>query len=110
MQTNQDRRSVIKALGVAVTAAAPCWDGVGLRAGKRCTLSYALWDQEQVPAMQQTIDEFKQTHPNIDVKIQVTPWDDYWTKLQTSATGGSAPDVFWMTLAYFKLLRQRTAS
>jgi multiple sugar transport system substrate-binding protein len=33
----------------------------------------------------------------------VTPWDSYWTKLQTAATGGSAPDVFWMTIDSFKL-------
>ena len=51
--------------------------------------------------MEQIIAEFRKDHPDIDVKIQVTPWDDYWTKLQTAATGGSAPDVFWTTLAYF---------
>jgi multiple sugar transport system substrate-binding protein len=66
------------------------------------TLSYGLWDQAQVPAMNQIISEFHQSHPNINVKIQLAPWSDYWTKLQTAATGGSAPDVFWMTLAYFK--------
>jgi multiple sugar transport system substrate-binding protein len=66
------------------------------------TLSYAMWDQAQMPAMQQIISEFHQAHPNINVKIQLTPWSDYWTKLRTAATGGSAPDVFWMTVAYFK--------
>jgi multiple sugar transport system substrate-binding protein len=66
------------------------------------TLSYAMWDQAQMPAMQQIISEFHQAHPHINVKIQLTPWSDYWTKLRTGATGGSAPDVFWMTVAYFK--------
>lgn len=101
MQTNPYRRSVLKALGLAALGSTLLSSAAF--AQDKVTLSYALWDQEQVPAMQQIIDEFKQTHPNIDVKIQVTPWDDYWTKLQTSATGGSAPDVFWMTLAFFKL-------
>ena len=101
MQTTPNRRSLIK--GLAIAALGSTMLAGAAFAQDTVTLSYALWDSEQVPAMQQIIDEFKQTHPNIDVKIQVTPWDDYWTKLQTSATGGSAPDVFWMTLAYFKL-------
>lgn len=101
MLTNPSRRNIIKTLAIAALGST-IFAGTVL-AQENVTLSYALWDQEQVPAMQQVIDEFRETHPNIDIKIQVTPWDDYWTKLQTSATGGSAPDVFWMTLAYFKL-------
>jgi multiple sugar transport system substrate-binding protein len=65
------------------------------------TISYAVWDQNQVPAMEQIVKKFNETEPEITVDIQVTPWEQYWTKLQTSATGGSAPDVFWMTNAYF---------
>jgi multiple sugar transport system substrate-binding protein len=61
-----------------------------------------MWDQAQVPAMKKIFAAFHNTHPDISVQIQVTPWDDYWTKLRTAATGGSAPDVFWMTLAYFQ--------
>lgn len=86
--------------GIASVAAVLA--GMSPVAAQDVTLSYALWDAAQVPAMEQIIAEFREEHPGIDVKIQVTPWDDYWTKLQTSATGGSAPDVFWMTLAYFK--------
>jgi multiple sugar transport system substrate-binding protein len=97
------RGLVLGGLGIAALATtAFAFDGAAL-AQDKVTLSYALWDQAQVPAMEQIIAEFRQTHPNIDIKIQLTPWDDYWTKLQTSATGGSAPDVFWMTMAYFKL-------
>ena len=95
------RRSVIRQLGLAALAGTAL--GGAAMAQETVTLSYALWDAEQVPAMEQIIAEFKQEHPNIDVKIQVTPWSDYWTKLQTAATGGSAADVMWMTLAYFKL-------
>src|SRR5205823_14916166 len=40
--------------------------------------------------------EFKKTHPNINVQVQVTPFAQYWTKLETAATGGSAADIFWM--------------
>lgn len=64
------------------------------------TLTYGLWDQAQEPAMKEIIKEFHAKHPNIDVQIQLTPWDSYWTKLQTAATAGTAPDVFWMTIVY----------
>jgi multiple sugar transport system substrate-binding protein len=60
------------------------------------TLRYAIWDQNQVPALQQMVTAFKKTHPNISVDIEVTPFAQYFTKLQTAISGGSAPDVFWM--------------
>lgn len=65
-------------------------------ANQPVTLRYMIWDQNQVPAMNQIITEFKKTHANIDVKVDVTPYDQYWTKLETAVTGGSAGDVFWM--------------
>ncbi|MGH8966478.1 MAG: ABC transporter substrate-binding protein, partial [Actinomycetes bacterium] len=35
--------------------------------------------------------------------IQVTPYEQYFTKLQAAAGGGAAPDVFWMNGPNFKL-------
>lgn len=64
------------------------------------TLTYGIWDVAQKPAMEKIIKEFHAKHPNIDVQVQVTPWDSYWTKLQTAVTAGTAPDVFWMTMVY----------
>jgi multiple sugar transport system substrate-binding protein len=60
------------------------------------TLRYAIWDKNQAPALQQMINAFEKSNPNIIVKLEVTPWADYWTKLETAATGGSVADVFWM--------------
>ncbi|AJY75492.1 ABC transporter substrate-binding protein [Paenibacillus beijingensis] len=68
----------------------------GEQKAEQVTLTYGLWDQVQVPAMEEIIAKFKQQHPNIDVKIQLTPWSEYWTKLETAGTGGTLPDVFWM--------------
>jgi multiple sugar transport system substrate-binding protein len=67
------------------------------------TLTYGLWDDTQLPAMKKIIAEFEKANPKIHVRTAVTPFDSYWTKLQTAATGGSAPDVFWMNLANFQL-------
>ncbi|MFJ2957479.1 ABC transporter substrate-binding protein [Streptomyces sp. NPDC087270] len=37
---------------------------------------------------------FERSHPGIDVQVQSAPFDQYFTQLQTSAAGGTAPDVF----------------
>jgi multiple sugar transport system substrate-binding protein len=34
--------------------------------------------------------------PGIKVQKSVTPWADYWTKLQTALPTGTGPDVFWL--------------
>ncbi|WP_026487318.1 ABC transporter substrate-binding protein [Caldanaerobius polysaccharolyticus] len=60
------------------------------------TITYAIWDKNQEPGMKAIADVFHKKYPNITVKVEVTPWDQYWTKMDAAATGGSLPDVFWM--------------
>jgi multiple sugar transport system substrate-binding protein len=64
--------------------------------GEPVTLTYGIWDQNQAPALERIAADFEKTNPEVEVDIQVTPWDQYWTKLQAAAGGGAAPDVFWM--------------
>jgi len=65
-------------------------------ADSNVSLTYMIWDKNQQPAMQTIIKNFEKTHPHVTVTVEVTPWAEYWTKLQTAATGGSLGDVFWM--------------
>jgi multiple sugar transport system substrate-binding protein len=88
---------------VAVVLAASACGGGGSSDDEKVSLSYAVWNKDQVPAMQKIITAFEKTHPKIDVKVQLTPFDQYWTKLQTAAAGGSAPDVFWLNGPNFQL-------
>lgn len=67
------------------------------------TLQYAIWDKNQEAAMKQVADAFTAEHPNVNIQIQVTAFGDYWTKLQTAASGGAGPDVFWMNGPNFQL-------
>ena len=60
------------------------------------TLTYSIWDAIQEPGMQAIADAFEEENPGIQVNVEVTPWEQYWTKLESSAQGGSMPDVFWM--------------
>lgn len=67
--------------------------------GSEVTISYGLWDSAQQAGIEQQIAAFKEVQPNITVEIQLTPWSDYWTKLQTAVAGGEAFDVFWLNSA-----------
>jgi len=73
-------------------------DGSG-GSGDKVTLTYAIWDKNQAPAMEDIANKFMEAHPNVQIKVEVTPWDQYWTKLETAATGKSLPDLFWLNSA-----------
>jgi multiple sugar transport system substrate-binding protein len=67
------------------------------------TITYALWDQNQVAAIKANLQGFNKEYPNITVNVDVTPWGTYWTKLQTEASSGTLPDLFWMNGPNFQL-------
>jgi multiple sugar transport system substrate-binding protein len=81
--------------GAAEATTAPAAEGGGV------TIRYALWDANQQPAYQACADEFHKQNPNITVKIEQLGWGDYWSGIQTSMVGGTAPDVFTDHLAKF---------
>ncbi|MEF9880158.1 MAG: sugar ABC transporter substrate-binding protein [Clostridia bacterium] len=60
------------------------------------TITFALWDTNQEPGMKAIADAYTALNPGVKVEVQVTPWAEYWTKLEAAAQGGSLPDVFWM--------------
>ena len=64
--------------------------------GKKIVISYGIWDMNQEPAIKELIKKFEKENPGIEVEVNLTPWKQYWTKLEASASGGVAPDVFWM--------------
>ena len=64
--------------------------------GGKTEITYAIWDQIQQPGMEAIADEFMKKNDDINVKVQVIPWNQYWTKMEASANGETLPDVFWM--------------
>lgn len=73
------------------------------------TLTYSIWDINQQPGMEAMAKKFMEENPNITVKVEVTPWGQYWTKLQAAATGGGMPDVFWMHTNYMAQFAESNA-
>ena len=60
------------------------------------TVNFWYWD-DLVSADYETLTaEFEAANPGIKVQRSVTPWADYWTKLQTALPTGTGPDVFWL--------------
>ena len=63
---------------------------------EQINLTYAFWNPDQEPMLRAMADAFEAEHQNIKVDFQITPWDEYWTKLEAGATAGQMPDAFWM--------------
>lgn len=60
------------------------------------TITYSIWDKNQLAGMKAIAGEFMKENPEIKVSVEAAPWDQYWTKLEAGATGDNMPDVFWM--------------
>lgn len=65
------------------------------------SLRMQIWDENQKPAMDAIAEAFTEQHPTIDVTVELLPFDQYWTKLETGMSGGTAPDVFWAALPFY---------
>ena len=64
------------------------------------TITMQIWDTAQRDGMQALADAYHEQNPDVTVEIQVTSWDEYWTKLEAAATSNTLPDVFWMHTNY----------
>lgn len=101
--------AVATALGLALVAG--CGGGAsgdgaaatGADGDLEASLTYAVWDANQVPAIEQNIALFNEEHPDVSVDVNVTPFGEYWTKLQTQASSDTLPDLFWMNGPNFGL-------
>ncbi|MER7789294.1 sugar ABC transporter substrate-binding protein [Streptomyces sp. NPDC097640] len=58
------------------------------------TVTYWLWDSNQLPAYQACAKGFEKQNPGLRIKITQMGWGDYWTKLTASFIAGTEPDVF----------------
>lgn len=61
-------------------------------------LVMSLWDEEQNKTMQKMIGVYQEQNPNVTVETQLTTWNEYWTKLEASVTGGDAADIMWVNV------------
>lgn len=98
---------------LALAACSPTGDQTGTPSGSTSStaepadlsgdITYMFWNRTQQPAIEQEISEFNKQYPDVTVTLDLTPWDTYWTKLQTLAQSGTLPDVFWLNNDNFEL-------
>ncbi len=64
------------------------------------TITYAHFSGAgaQEETLKKMIAVFEEKNPDIKVDLQITGFDDYFTKLATTVGGGNAPDVFEMNM------------
>ena len=81
--------------GVVALVASACGGATASKAAT--TIEYSIWgDPAELASQQAIVDAFHAANPDITVKVTVSDWDAYWTKLETGLAGGAAPDVFAM--------------
>ena len=78
---------------LALSLATGCAKGDATGASAN-TVTYWLWDANQLPAYQACAKGFEKENPGLHVKITQLGWSDYWTKLTAGFIAGTQPDVF----------------
>jgi multiple sugar transport system substrate-binding protein len=68
----------------------------GAQGGGTKVINWWCWDEVLRVDYETIVTEFQQANPGIKVNLLITPWADYWTKLQTALPTGTGPDVFWL--------------
>ena len=97
--------------GVVVVVAGCSTGGGGATGGEyaaapkdlKAEITYGVWDQAQVEAIDANIEAFNKVYPDITVNVNVTPWASYWSKLQTQASSDTLPDLFWLNGPNFQV-------
>ena len=67
----------------------------------KIVLSYTRWgDPSEMDSTKELIQQFMDENPDIVVRVDVVSWEQYWQKMATAVTTGTAQDVWLMSPAY----------
>ncbi|MBP1042504.1 sugar ABC transporter substrate-binding protein [Vagococcus sp. BWB3-3] len=92
--------SFIVAFGLLLTLGA-CSSSGDQASSESTTLTLSIWETYEKEGMEQIAEAFEADHPEIKVNVEVTPWSQYWTKLEAASTGGTAADIVTMLSSEF---------
>jgi multiple sugar transport system substrate-binding protein len=92
--TNRRRRPALLAGALAAALALAGCAGSSGQGDASVSLTYWMWDANQVPGYQQCATDFEAANPDVRINIEQYGWDDYWTQLTARMVAESAPDVF----------------
>lgn len=89
-------KKLVAVLLVAVLALGLCACGSKTSKDGKTHLTFQIWDVAQKEGMQAMCDAYTKKNPNVEIEVQVTSWNEYWTKLEAAAVSNQMPDIFWM--------------
>ncbi|GAA3704732.1 sugar ABC transporter substrate-binding protein [Nonomuraea antimicrobica] len=98
---------ITAAVAAAALLASACAQGSATRsvsgADGKVTLRYLTFSAapDHVKDLDTIEKAFERENPNVDVVVETAPFDQYFTKLQTSIAGGTAPDTFELNYENF---------
>lgn len=76
-------------------------DAAASESGDSTSLVMAWWgNQVRNEKTQQALDKYHELNSDVTVDGQFFQWDDYWSKLATSAAGKNMPDLIQMDYKY----------
>ncbi|MFP3989872.1 extracellular solute-binding protein [Streptomyces sp. E11-3] len=111
-QRDLDRRGLLKLAGGSLAAlgltAAGCGGGGSGSGDGTVTIRYAWWGaDDRAKKINETIALFEKKHPKIKVKTDFQPYQDFWKKFNTQASGGNPPDVFQNAIGFLRKYDER---
>ncbi|MDO4606037.1 MAG: sugar ABC transporter substrate-binding protein [Bowdeniella nasicola] len=88
--------AVALAASLAVTLVA-CSPGAGKKeeATGKTTVTFRLWDENAAKAYEESFEAFTSHNPDIQVKVEVVGWNQYWEQLPLDIQSGEMADIFW---------------
>ncbi|WP_193106109.1 sugar ABC transporter substrate-binding protein [Brachybacterium sp. FME24] len=105
------RRTVLAGMTLAGLTAAGCGNGGGEGGAggdvdisdteMTATLEFSVWESDF--DWDSVIAGFNEQFPNVTVQMTKSPFKDFFTRLQTQASGDNLPDVFMMNGPNFQL-------
>lgn len=105
------RRAMLAGMALGGLTIAGCSDGGGGGGGggdvdisdteMEATIEFAAWESDF--DWEAVVEGFNKKYPNITVEVTKSPFKDFFTRLQTQASGNNLPDVFMMNGPNFQL-------
>jgi multiple sugar transport system substrate-binding protein len=103
--TWRPRYSTLVFIGLALTLAvllvAAMLLGRSAEPAGRTVVTVRLWDEQVATAYRESFAAFSREHPDIEVRVNVVAYSNYFDTLRTDVAGGGADDIFWLSNAYF---------
>src|SRR5690606_20981130 len=54
-----------------------------------------LWDwyDQRGALYQEMADKYREVRPDVHIKVEIVPWEEFWSKLALAASTGVGPDL-----------------